>query len=309
MYLELKDISKRFDNKEVVKNLSLGIKEGEILCLLGASGCGKTTTLKMIGGFLRPDGGEILLEGEDIGSLSPEVRPVSTVFQSYALFPHMNVLKNVMYGLKYQGYSKKQARQEAQRYLELVDLGDYQEARTAEISGGQRQRVALARALVTKPKVLLLDEPLSNLDAALRVKMREEIRDIQRKFKITTIFVTHDQEEAMVVADRIGIMHDGKLTQVGTPEEVYLRPRDAYTKGFLGRVNSFLTPDNERISCRPEEMQFCEAGPFHGTLVKKEFLGFYRLFYLQVGEDEIVLRGDGNKDYKLGGEVFFCLKK
>ncbi len=309
MYLELKEINKSFGEKKVVQDLNIQIHEGEILCLLGASGCGKTTTLKMIGGFLTPDSGEILLEGENILNLSPEVRPVSTVFQSYALFPHMNVIKNVMYGLKYQGYSKKAAREAAAKYLEMVDLKGYEKSRIDEISGGQRQRVALARALVTKPKVLLLDEPLSNLDAALRVKMREEIREIQRKFKITTIFVTHDQEEAMVVADRIGIMHEGKLTQVGTPEEVYLTPTDAYTKAFLGRVNVFTAPDGQRLSYRPEEMTFCKEGPYKGIITKNEFLGFYRLFYLKVGEDEIVLRGDGKKDYKPGDEVFFCLKK
>ena len=190
MYLELKNISKSFGEKEVVKDLSLALPKGELLCLLGASGCGKTTTLKMISGFLKTDKGQILVDGQDITTLAPEKRPVSTVFQSYALFPHMSVLENVIYGLKFRGIRKKEAKEMGMEYLKIVDMEEYAGASIGEISGGQQQRVALVRSLITKPKVLLLDEPLSNLDAKLRVKVPVEPYHIHRcivRWKIAVI--------------------------------------------------------------------------------------------------------------------------
>ena len=192
MYLELDHLSKQFDGKYAVHDLSLGLEEGGLLCILGSSGCGKTTTLNMIGGFLRPDGGCVRLDGQDITALPPERRPVSTVFQSYGLFPHMSVLQNVTYGLKFRNYSRAEAKEKGRRYLELVGLAEREDARISELSGGQQQRVALARALIVEPKLCLLDEPLSNLDAALRVRMRGELKRLQQELGTTMVFVTHD---------------------------------------------------------------------------------------------------------------------
>ncbi len=234
MYLELQHLKKSFDGKTVVDDVSFGLEKGELLCILGASGCGKTTTLNMIGGFLRPDAGRIILDGEDITALPPEARPVSTVFQSYGLFPHMTVVQNVAYGLKFRGYSRKEAAAKAREYLDLVGLADYANAHIAEISGGQQQRVALARALIVEPKLCLLDEPLSNLDAALRTRMRVELKKLQKDLGITMVFVTHDQEEAIILADYMAIMDGGRLIQCDTPRNVYRNPADAYVSEFLG---------------------------------------------------------------------------
>lgn len=234
MYLELEKLNKSFDGKSAVCDLSLGVERGELLCILGSSGCGKTTTLNMIGGFLAPDSGTILLDGQDVTNMPPERRPVSTVFQSYGLFPHMTVLENVTYGLKFRRYNRAQAREKGMKYLELVGLADRANAYIHEISGGQQQRVALARSLIVEPKLCLLDEPLSNLDAALRARMRGELKRLQRELDITMVFVTHDQEEALILADRIAVMEHGHLLQLGTPEEVYREPTNDTIASFLG---------------------------------------------------------------------------
>jgi len=233
MYLELNHLKKQFDGKGVVKDLSLGLDKGQLLCILGSSGCGKTTTLNMIGGFLSPDSGSILLEGQDITRLPPERRPVSTVFQSYGLFPHMTLLENVCYGLKFRGYKKSDARKKGMQYLDLVGLADRANAYIHEISGGQQQRVALARALIVEPKVCLLDEPFCNLDAALRVKMRQELKKLQRELDMTMVFVTHDQEEALHLADRIAIMEQGVLIQDDCPMNLYRSPANDFVREFL----------------------------------------------------------------------------
>ncbi len=309
MYLELKNVSKSFGEKEVVKDLSLDLPKGELLCLLGASGCGKTTTLKMISGFLKTDKGQILVDGQDITALEPEKRPVSTVFQSYALFPHMSVLDNVIYGLKFQGIRKKDAMDMGMEYLKIVDMEEYARASIGEISGGQQQRVALVRSLITKPKVLLLDEPLSNLDAKLRVKMREEIREIQKKYEITMVFVTHDQEEAMVLGDQIAIMDEGRLVQIGKPEDVYLHPQNAFARDFLGISNQFISTDGEKICCRPEELEFSSEGIVKGTVIQEEFLGFYRQYYIETENHEnIIVRTAREKRVEIGNQIFLRLK-
>lgn len=309
MYLELKNVSKSFGEKEVVKDLSLDLPKGELLCLLGASGCGKTTTLKMISGFLKTDKGQILVDGQDITALEPEKRPVSTVFQSYALFPHMSVLDNVIYGLKFQGIRKKDAMDMGMEYLKIVDMEEYARASIGEISGGQQQRVALVRSLITKPKVLLLDEPLSNLDAKLRVKMREEIREIQKKYEITMVFVTHDQEEAMVLGDQIAIMDEGKLVQIGKPEDVYLHPQNAFARDFLGISNQFMSTDGVKICCRPEELEFSSEGIVKGTVIQEEFLGFYRQYYIETENHEnIIVRTAREKRVEIGNQIFLRLK-
>ena len=309
MYLELKNISKSFGEKEVVKDLSLSLPKGELLCLLGASGCGKTTTLKMISGFLKTDKGQILVDGQDITTLAPEKRPVSTVFQSYALFSHMSVLENVIYGLKFRGIRKKEAREMGMEYLKIVDMEEYAGSSIGEISGGQQQRVALVRSLITKPKVLLLDEPLSNLDAKLRVKMREEIREIQKKYEITMVFVTHDQEEAMVLGDQIAIMDQGKLVQIGKPEEVYLHPQNDFARDFLGISNRFADIHGNTICCRPEELEFAAEGSVKGIVRQEEFLGFYRQYYVEtMNHEHIIVRTDRNIKVEEGKEVQLRVK-
>jgi iron(III) transport system ATP-binding protein len=233
MYLKLDQLTKSFGEKTVVRDVSLELEKGRLLCVLGASGCGKTTLLNMVGGFLAPDSGRIWLDGEDITSIPPERRLVTTVFQSYSLFPHMTVLQNVIYGLKFRDLSRHAAKIKGLRYLELVGLSDYAAARIHEISGGQQQRVALARALIVEPKVCLLDEPFSNLDAALRVKLRQELKRIQRELDMTMVFVTHDQEEALVIADQIAIMDQGNLIQLDTPAKILSAPANEFVRSFL----------------------------------------------------------------------------
>ena len=308
MYLELKELNKKFGEKTVVKNLSLSLNKGELLCLLGSSGCGKTTTLKMIGGFLKPDNGEIWVDGMNITNLEPEQRPVSTVFQSYALFPHLTVLDNVIYGLKFKNIKKSVAKEMGMEYLKSVNMEEYWKSKIHEISGGQQQRVALVRSLITNPKVLLLDEPLSNLDAKLRVKMREEIKAIQKKFDTTMVFVTHDQEEAMVLGDYIAIMDEGNLVQIGKPEEVYTNPATMFARNFLGISNTFKTNSGEVVHYRPEELEFSESGIVSGVITNSEFLGFYRQYYIRTDKnEEILIRTDRDIIKNVGESV--CLKK
>ena len=233
MFLQLENVTKRYGAHTAVEALNLEVDQGELLCILGASGCGKTTTLNMIGGFLAPSAGRILLDGADITALPPETRPVATVFQSYGLFPHLSVLGNVTYGLKRQHLKHAEVRERAQRYLAMVGLEGYERAAIQDISGGQQQRVALARALAVQPKLLLLDEPLSNLDAGLRTHMRRELKELQRTLGITMVFVTHDQEEALVLADRVAVMNEGRLVQCDTPHQVYRHPANEFVAKFL----------------------------------------------------------------------------
>lgn len=239
--LELRNLTKEFGNGNekvvAVNELSLTINPGEFVTLLGPSGCGKTTALRMVAGFESPTSGQVLLDGEDLSALTPDRRPMGMVFQSYALFPHMTVFDNVAYGLKVKKFSTAQIKKEVNEILDSMNLAHLTNRAPNQLSGGQQQRVALARAMVVKPKVLLFDEPLSNLDAKLRAQMRIEIRTIQRRLGITSIFVTHDQDEAMSLSDRIVVMRNAVVEQSGTPEEIYRRPSSVFVADFIGRSN------------------------------------------------------------------------
>ncbi len=243
MYLTLKNITKIFPPRggvsevTAVHDVNLEIEKGELVTLLGPSGCGKTTTLRMIAGFEFPTSGEIILDGQQINSLPPHKRDMSMVFQSYAIFPHLTVFENIAYGLNVQRLSKSEIKERVGRVLDLVHLEGYGHRAPTQLSGGQQQRVALARALVMEPKVLLMDEPLSNLDAKLREEMRTEIRRIQKELNITSVYVTHDQIEAMTLSDRIVVMNQGVIEQIGTPVEMYRHPNNHFVANFIGRAN------------------------------------------------------------------------
>jgi spermidine/putrescine transport system ATP-binding protein len=235
--VELVDLVKRFGDVVAVDGISVDIPAGQFFSLLGPSGCGKTTTLRMIAGFERPDAGRILLDGRDMAHTPPHKRPVNTVFQSYALFPHLDVADNVAFGLRFKGVSKEDARKQVDTVLKLVRLEGFEDRRVTQLSGGQQQRVALARALILGPDVLLLDEPLGSLDAKLRKALQLELKAIQEEIGITFVYVTHDQEEAMTMSDRIAVMSEGHVEQVGPPREVYEEPASAYVADFLGVSN------------------------------------------------------------------------
>ena len=237
--VELRRLSKRYGAAVAVDRIDLSIAEGEMIALVGPSGCGKTTALRMIAGLIEPDEGQVLIGGADLTRAPVHRRNLGLVFQSYALFPHMTVFENVAFGLRRRGVREPELGQRVGQALELVRLGALAQRYPKQLSGGQQQRVALARSVVTEPRVLLLDEPLSNLDAALRDEMRVELRRLQQRLGITTVFVTHDQQEALTLADRMAVMRAGRIEQLGTPQEVYERPATAFVAGFVGRSNLF----------------------------------------------------------------------
>lgn len=305
MFLELNGLCKSFSGREVIRDLMLSADRGEVVCLLGASGCGKTTTLRLVGGFLAPDAGTVMVDGVDVTHMAPEVRPTATVFQSYALFPHLTVAGNVAYGLRQAGVGRAEADERVCEMLDAVGLSGLAESRVSDISGGQRQRVALARSLVLGPKVLLLDEPFSNLDANLRLRMRREVRDIQRRFGVTMLFVTHDREEAMAFGDCIALMHEGRLVQVGTPREVYANPASLYCARFLGHVNELDLPGGHMLF-RPEDVVVGREGGLAATVEESVFLGPVCELRLRVdapGSPEVIARVPGNQQYARGTRV------
>jgi putative spermidine/putrescine transport system ATP-binding protein len=236
-FLELRDIVKSFGRNTVVRGLSLSVEQGEFVSLLGGSGCGKTTTLRMIAGFETPSDGSILIGGADVSRVPPNRRNLGMVFQNYALFPNMTVRRNIAFGLKVAGQRGEEAEKRVDEMLELIHMGEYAGRYPHQLSGGQQQRVALARALARKPAALLLDEPLSALDAKIRVRLRDDIRAIQRSLGITTIYVTHDQEEALSISDRVAVMREGLIEQIGAPFEIYNRPATPYVATFIGTLN------------------------------------------------------------------------
>ncbi|MBQ1502373.1 MAG: ABC transporter ATP-binding protein, partial [Clostridia bacterium] len=235
--VELKNVTLSFDGEKILDSLDLSVRDGEFVTFLGRSGCGKTTTLRIIAGFLKPDEGDVFFDGERINDVPPYKRSVNTIFQRYALFPHLNVYENVAFGLRVSKTPKEKIDPMVKEMLKLVNLEGYEKRKVTNLSGGQQQRVAIARALVNRPKVLLLDEPLSALDAKLRKDMQVELRRIQRETGITFIFVTHDQEEALSMSDTVVVMENGKIQQIGAPVDIYNEPKNAFVADFIGESN------------------------------------------------------------------------
>ena len=306
--IELRGVVKRYGSANALRGLDLEIRDGEFFCLLGPSGCGKTTTLNLIGGFVAPTEGEIWIQGRRIDTLPPHKRPVNTVFQSYALFPHMNVRENVRFGLKMDRVPRVESTERVEEALALVGLEDYGDRSPAQLSGGQQQRVAVARALVKRPAVLLLDEPLGALDLKLRQRLQIELAQIHRDVGTTFVYVTHDQEEAMSMADRIAVMNDGRVEQLGSPEEVYRRPVSRVVADFIGDSNFFAADvagptatlaDGTCVPCeggrsgaatlmvRPETIRLGGGeGSIAGRVVHTSFLGSYVRVAVETGAAE-----------------------
>lgn len=299
--IQAKHIVKKFDNTTVIPNLSVDIRNGEFFTLLGPSGCCKTTFLRMIAGFNTIEGGEICFDGKPINDLPAYARDIGMVFQNYAIFPHMTVRKNIEYGLNMRHLSGREIRERVDKILATVKIEEYADKMPEKLSGGQQQRVALARAIVIEPQVLLMDEPLSNLDAKLRVEMRSAIRSIQQNIGITTVYVTHDQEEALAISDRIAVMRSGMIQQVGTPIEIYSRPANVFVSTFIGHSNllyaerisentasftngfqiqipgAMIPPDEKRVivSVRPEELSCGKNEGIPAQVKTRTFLGKY----------------------------------
>ncbi|MDD2923180.1 MAG: ABC transporter ATP-binding protein [Anaerolineales bacterium] len=301
-----KNVSRHFGEVKAVDNVQLEVKDGEFFSMLGPSGSGKTTCLRMIAGFDRPTAGQIFLYGQDVSNLPPYERPVNTVFQDYALFPHMTIEDNIAYGLMIKGMPKSERVKKANETLDLVRMPGYGKRKPSQLSGGQRQRVALARALINHPKVLLLDEPLGALDLKLRQQMQVELKNIQREVGITFIFVTHDQEEALTMSDRIAVFNEGNIEQVGTPADVYEHPSTPFVAGFVGTSNLIagevaqrITGSPKRFSVRPEKIRLAqmddqiEGDMFVADGIVRDviYLGLYTRYLVELegGGDLVVI--------------------
>jgi iron(III) transport system ATP-binding protein len=341
-YLVLRNLVKIFgsghETVQAVDNVSLEVKEGELVTLLGPSGCGKTTTLRMISGFELPTSGDILIDGENISAIPPNKRPTTMVFQNYALFPHLTVYENIAYGLKIRKESRQEVHRKTGEVMRLVGLEGLENRSPAQLSGGQQQRVSLARSLIMEPKVLLLDEPLSNLDAKLRVSTRIEIRKLQQRVGITSVYVTHDQEEAMTLSDRVVIMHQGRIQQVGTPKEIYAHPVNQFVAGFIGKANflkshvikisqdkitlgimgrtiyvpasnlSFSEGEQVLLVVRPESVDLEPPKPdtLTGTVLDSVYLGSQIVYELQMGSNLLtveIANPQEHKTFSRGEEV------
>lgn len=301
-----------------VDNISLDILPNEFFTLLGPSGCGKTTLLRMIAGFETIDSGSIWLDGQNIAALEPYTRPVNTVFQNYALFPHMTVAQNIGFGLEMQGKDKKFIARAVEDALQMIRLGGMGARKPAELSGGQQQRVALARALVNHPKVLLLDESLSALDYKLRKEMQTELKNLQRDTGITFIFVTHDQDEALSMSDRIAVMNGGKLSQLGAPHEIYDRPANRFVANFIGICN-FVSPgvfglnETSDVGFRPEDASFAQSSAepvlrAHGRIANINYRGAVTHYHITLANGQnITLSEDIPQDVRVGDGVSFCV--
>ena len=325
--IDLKHVSKRFGDKTVLDDINLYIRKGEFVTLLGPSGCGKTTTLRLIGGFLAPDEGEILLDGKDISSIPPYKRPFNTVFQRYALFPHLDVYENIAFGLKLQKMPEDEIEKRVKRVLKLVSMSDYEDRDVESLSGGQQQRVAIARALVNQPKILLLDEPLAALDLKMRQDMQLELKEMHKKLGITFIYVTHDQEEALTLSDTIVVMNEGKIQQIGSPTDIYNEPENAFVADFIGESNiidgvmlkdyavrldgrdfvcldkGFAPMEPVDVVIRPEDVDIvpAEKGKLIGVVTANTFKGdYYEMIVDVCGFKWMVQATD---ETKIGAEV------
>lgn len=313
--ISLLNVSKEYDGSEAIKNITLHIRKNEFLTMLGPSGCGKTTTLRIIGGFEYPTHGDILFNGENINNLPPYKRRVNTVFQKYALFPHMNVYENIAFGLRIKQLSKKEIDDKVGRMLELVSLSGYEKRSVNSLSGGQQQRIAIARALVNEPEVLLLDEPLGALDLKLRKDMQLELKAMQKRLEITFVYVTHDQEEALTMSDTIVVMNHGVIQQAGTPESIYNEPVNSFVAGFIGESNivdgimledykvkifdrdvtcsdaGFAKNESVDVVIRPEDLKIVDEskGIFTGTVKSVTFKGVhYEMIVASHGTDWMI---------------------
>lgn len=327
--ITFRDIQIHFGPFHAVKNFNLSIDEGEFFTFLGPSGCGKTTILRTLAGFIAPSGGSILLNGRDITRAPIEKRGIGMVFQSYALFPTMNVYENIAFGMRVQKASQAEIDLNVRDIARKVDLTEEQLLKkVSELSGGQQQRVAIARALVLRPSILALDEPLSNLDAKLRVQLRNELKQLQKQFRITTIYVTHDQEEALTLSDRIAVFNSGNLEQVGTPPEVYNQSQTEFVCNFIGDINR-LEPEiiagtplqeavapgkaayirNEKVSLLP--LSGTDAVQLKATVIQREFYGLYSKYVLHLaggGLLKTIEKENGLEQHKVGGDVDVYIK-
>ncbi len=292
--VQFEKVSKHFNNVRAVDDVDLTINDGEFFAMLGPSGSGKTTCLRLIAGFERPTSGEISVLGEPVKNVPPYRRNVNTVFQDYALFPHLSVAENVSYALKIKKIDKTIRRTETENLLDMVRLQGYGDRKPSELSGGQRQRVALARALISKPKVLLLDEPLGALDLKLREEMQEELKSLQRTLGITFVFVTHDQGEAFSMADRLAVFNEGRVAQLGTPEDIYYRPKNAFVASFVGTSNvlsknllNSLGIEGFAASLRPEDINIDSENGIAARLISKSFLGSATRLSLEINKERL----------------------
>lgn len=333
--LELKDISAGYGKNIILRNFNLSVERGDFVSLLGSSGCGKTTTLRLVAGFLAPQAGQVLFDGRDYTAVPLHKRNFGFVFQSYALFPHMTVFDNVAFGLKMRKISREETRRRVMEMLEIVDLKGFEHRFPREMSGGQRQRVALARSMVIRPELMLFDEPLSNLDAKLRVKMRVEIRRIQQELGFTAIYVTHDQEECFAISDKVAIMNHGLIEQMDTPPAIYNRPTSEFVAHFVGFQNFFrlnkeqggwraangaiFTPQDTHqapkvTACiRPEDIVLSSddgqdaPNTLKGTVLVTTFLGRHVQYNVRTDIGEFVVCGEQSHVYSIGQAVTLCL--
>lgn len=319
--IKLENVSFAYDDEKILDDINLTLFENKFNTLLGPSGCGKTTILRLVAGFLTPQQGKILIGEKDITNFLPEKRNISTVFQNYALFQNMSVKQNVAYGLKVRKVPKDVIEQKCAEYLSLVRMEQYADKGIDELSGGQQQRVAIARALATEPKMLLMDEPMSNLDAALRVQMREEIREIQQKIGITTLFITHDQEEALAISDYIAVMSKGKVLQHGSPQEIYFHPVNNQVAHAVGMTNNLTARQSQALKplfgkevtdLRPESMMLskekCADNMVNGVIEKVQFCGAHTEYLVTVEDGSLKIiepnHWDGSNIKQCGEHVF-----